>query len=181
MIPNGRPVLATRFKAWIMDKLDNDSVRPWVPMYYYPWLIWAILATFWLPPVNLIRDSMGSPLAYTFWVWAAIPGTFGPIMGLWMRRGGSSLQALPNILLLSDWMGLIFQAGGHAISCVLLFMFEISAWIGVSRYAGPQAYAGLTVFAAVMMIPWMLGTGMLCAQCLRKLQRAKQAEKRGLP
>lgn len=166
-----------RLKAWLLNKLDSDSVRPWVPMYYWPWFVWAILATFWLPPVTLIQEGMDSKLAYTLWVWAAIPGTFGPIMGLWMRHGGSSLQALPKLLLLRDWMGLIFQAGGHAICCVLLIMFEISAWIGVANYSGPQPYAGLTVFAAVMLTPWMLGTATLCAQCVRKLQRALAAEK----
>lgn len=177
MIYDGRPVLASRLKAWWIEKLDNDSVRPWVPMYYYPWLAWALLATFWLPPVNIIEEGMGS-VVYMFWVVLAIPGTLGPIMGLRMRHGGSAVQAMSVLLLLRDWMGLIFQAGGHAVSCVLLLMFEIAAWIGAWNYEGPQAYAGLTIFAAVMLIPWTSGTAMLCAQCLRKIQRGLQIERR---
>lgn len=177
MIPGGRPLLADRLRAWWFDKLDNDSVRPWVPMYYIPWLCWAILATFWLPPVEIIEKGMGD-VVYMIWVWLAIPATFGPIAGLKMRHGGSSLQSISKLLLLRDWMGLWFQASGHALSCILLIMLEISAWVGVYNYSGPSSYAGFTVFAAVMLLPWTSGTAMLCLQCLRKMQKGLALEKR---
>jgi hypothetical protein len=176
VIPSGRTPLGTRIKTWWIEALDNDSVRPWVPMYYYPWLAWAILATFWLPPVSIIEEGMGSVI-YMAWVVLAIPGTIGPIMGLRMRHGGSTIQSMSILLLLRDWMGLIFQAGGHAISCILLVMFEIAACMGAWNYVGPRPYAGLTIFAAVMLLPWTTGTAILCAQCLRKIQRGLQLER----
>lgn len=180
MISGGRPILADRLKAWWIDKLDSDSVRPWIPMYYIPWLAWAVLATFWLPPVAIIQEAMG-PITYLLWVWLTIPSTISPIAGLKMRHGGSSLQAMSNLLLLRDWMGLVFQVLGHALSCILLIMFEISAIIGAAEYVGPSTYPGLTIFAAVMLVPWTTGTAMLCAQCLRKVQRGLQLERRSRP
>ncbi len=170
------PPLA-RFKAWLLTKLDNDSVRPWVPAYNSAWLAWAILATFWprsLPVVTTIYDAMG-PDAYMLWVWMAIPANLSPIIGLAIRHGGSSIQGMSKPLLFADWMGLFLQAGGHAIAHVLLIMFEISVVIAVCTYPSP---VGMTIFAGFMLLPWTGGVAFLCAQCLRKVQRGIALEHR---
>jgi hypothetical protein len=168
-------VLTAWLKAWWIDTLETDSVRKWVPPYCTLWLSWALIATFYFPPVKSIYDAMG-PAAYWTWVYVAIPANVFPILGLWMRHGGSAIQDMSDRLLLRDWMGLILQATGHAVCCVLMVMFQIAAWIAVWNYDGPNAYAGLTIFTATLLLAWTGGTGILCAQCIRKIQRGMWLE-----
>ncbi|MGA5467190.1 hypothetical protein [Mycobacterium sp. NPDC050041] len=167
----------SRLKAWWLNRLDNDSVRAWVPPYCAVWLIWALLATVWLPPVPTIEPVMGH-VAYLLWVWIAIPANLAPIAGLWMRHGGSAIADMSNQLLFRDWMGLILQATGHAVCFVLLLLFQVSAWLAIANYTGPSTYAGMTLFSAVMLTPWTVGVLLLCAQCVRKIQRGMQLERR---
>lgn len=177
MIPGGRPsTLGDRLKSWWLNKLDNDSVRSWVPDYCATWLTWAILATFWLPPIQTICDAM-SPAAYSVWVWLSIPANLMPVIGLKMRHGGSSVQAMTTPLLAADWFGLFLQAAGHALAHVLLVMFEVSVVIAAVTYDGPAVYAGMTIFAGAMLSPWMRGTLLLSAQCLRKVQKGLWLER----
>jgi hypothetical protein len=178
-LPFALPVtLADRIKAWWDRKLDSDSVREFVPHYNAAWLAWAFLATFLLPAVPTVSEAMGVP-AYWVWTWLAIPANALPMIGLKMRHGGSAIQDMSTRLLRQDWFGLYFQAAGHALACFLMVMFEISAVITVVTYDGPNVYAGLTVFAAFMLWPWTEGTLLLCAQCLRKVNRGKQIELQG--
>lgn len=168
---------ATPLKAWLLAKLDDDSVRPWVPLYCAAWMIWAICALFWLPPVSTLSETMGM-VGYYMWVTVSIIGNLGPIVGMWMRHGDMPIHMMSNPLLLRDWMGLIFQAGGHLICNILLITFQISAWITVITYSGPAIYAGMTLFTSFMLAPWTIGVLMLFAQCCRKLQRGLQIEQR---
>lgn len=177
-IADHQPSLTERIRAWWEHKLDSDSVREFVPRYNAAWLLWALLATFWLPPVPTISEAMGHP-AYVTWTWFAIAANGLPLIGLRMRNGDMSIQDMSTRLLLSDWFGLYFQAAGHALACFLLLIFEISAVITVSTYTGPNAYAGLTVLAAFMFYPWMEGTLVLSAQAFRKLKKAREIEQRG--
>lgn len=170
--------IAARLKAWWIRKLDSDSVREFVPHYNGAWLAWALLATFWLPAVPTISDSMGLS-AYWVWTWLAIPANGLPLIGLRMRHGGSSIQDMSSRLLRRDWWGLYFQAAGHALACFLLVMFEISAAITVATYDGPNTYAGVTVFMMFFAFPWTEGTFLLCAQCLRKLDKGAKIEEQG--
>lgn len=162
-------MLTAWLKAWWLNTLDEDSVRKWVPPYCTLWLSWALIATFYFPPVTSIYSSMG-PAAYWAWVYVAIPANIAPIVGLWMRHGGSSIQAMSDNLLYRDWMGLVLQAAGHFVCHVLMVMFQISAWIAVWTYQGPNNYAGLTIFAATLLLAWTGGTLILCAQCIRKIR-----------
>lgn len=168
-------MLTTRLKIWWFRKLESDSVREFVPRYNAAWLLWAVLATFWLPAVPTISESMGLP-AYWAWTWLAIPANLLPIIGLRMRHGGSAVADMSTRLLAKDWWGLYFQAAGHALACFLMVMFEISAIITVITYAGPNAYAGLTVLAAFLFWPWTEGTLVLCGQSLRKVQKGRELE-----
>lgn len=168
--------LVDRLKAWWLNTLDEDSVRKWVAPYCTIWLTWALLATFIFPPVPSIHDILGEP-AYQIWVWAAIPANLAPIVGLKLRHGGSPVYGIATPLLFADWMGLILQAVGHLSCHILLVLFEITAWTAVATYQGPNSYAGLTVFCAVMLLAWTGGTLMLFAQCMRKLQRGRELER----
>lgn len=170
--------IAARIRAWWIRKLESDSVREFVPHYNGAWLAWALLATFWLPAVPTISESMGEP-AYWVWTWFAIPANALPLIGLKMRHGGSSIQEMSTRLLRLDWWGLYFQAAGHALACGLLVIFEISAVITIFTYTGPNTYAGLTVLALFMLWPWTEGTLILCCQCLRKLDKGEQMERAG--
>lgn len=168
--------VTNRIRAWWLATLDEDSVRKWVPPYCTIWFIWALFAVIVFPPVPTIYQSMGAG-AYWTWVWVAIPANIAPILGLWMRDGGSRIQDMSTRLLRRDWMGLIFQATGHFVCHVLMVMFQIAAWIGVWTYSGPNTYAGLTIFAASLLLSWTGGTLILCLQCVRKIQVARKRER----
>jgi len=160
------------------ELLENDSVRPFVSLYYIPWLVWAILAVFWFPPVTLIESAMGHQV-YVLWVWVTIPGTIAPMVGLALRRGGSSVAAMTRPLLFQDWMGLVMQATGHAVMCVLLVLFEISAVTGALDYKVTQGlYAGMTILCAFLLSSYMFGTALLSMQCLRKMWKGEQLARR---
>jgi hypothetical protein len=168
--------LATRLRIWWIETLKADSVRKWVPPYCTIWLTWALLALIVFPPVPSIYDQMGAP-AYWAWVVIAVPANLAPMIGLRMRHGGSSIQDMSGKLLFRDWMGLILQATGHAVCHVLMVMFQIAAWMAVWNYSGPNSYAGLTIFAASMLLAWTGGTAILCAQCILKIKQGFQNER----
>lgn len=160
--------------ARFWELIENDSVRPFISMYYMPWLVWAVLATFWFPPVSIIETAMGHQV-YVAWVWVTIPGTLAPMVGMALRHGGSPYAAIATPLLFADWMGLVMQATGHAVMCVLLVLFEYSAIVGVLDYMKDQGlYAGMTILVAFLLSSYMLGTGLLSAQCLRKMWKGEQ-------
>lgn len=170
--------LIARLKAWWLRKLDSDSVREFVPHYNAAYLTWAVLALLFLPAVPTVSRAMGTD-AYWVWTALAVPANALPIIGLKMRRGGQAIADMSHRLLRVDWWGLSFQAGGHALAFMLLVMFEISAAITVFTYDGPATYAGLTVFAAIMLFPWMEGSLLLTCQTLRKVQKGKAIAKTG--
>lgn len=167
--------LAERLRGWWRETLESDSVRKWIPSYCAVWLGWALFALFILPPVPSLEEVLGHP-AYLAWVVMAIPANFGVIAGLWMRQGGAAVADMTTPLLFRDWMGLISQATGHIVCHLLMIEFQITAWIAVYTYDGPNTYAGLTIFAATLLLPWTFGTLLLFLQCLLKIQRGKALE-----
>jgi hypothetical protein len=67
------------------------------------------------------------------------------------------------------------QATGHAVMCVLLVLFEISAVTGALDYKVTQGlYAGMTILCAFLLSSYMLGTALLSMQCLRKMWKGEQ-------
>ena len=169
--------MRARIRHWWITRLDNDSVRAWVPPYCSAWLTWALFALIVFPPVSTISKTMGAD-GYEWWVLVSVPANLAPIAGLRMRHGGSAIQDMSDRLLFRDWMGLIFQGTGHAVCCVLMIMFQISAWAAAWTYEGPADYAGMTIFAASMLLPWTGGTALLAAQCVRKIQRGWEIEQK---
>jgi hypothetical protein len=171
------PDRARGFWAQFWELLEDDSVRRFVPVYYAPWLTWAIFATFWFPPVGIIQEAMGHTV-YTLWVWITIPGTLAPMIGLVLRHGGSSFADMTKPLLLQDWMGLVMQATGHAVMCVMLVLLEYSAIVGAIDYMTTQGlYAGMTILVAFLLSSYMIGTFWLSMQCLRKLWKGEQLQR----
>lgn len=174
----GRPAtLADRLRHWWIETLEADSVRKWIPPYCTIWLSWAVLAVVVFPPVPTIYDSMGS-FAYWIWVGVAIPANLAPMVGLRLRHGGSPIQDMSTRLLFLDWTGLMLQAIGLGVCHILMVWFEIAAWVGVANYEGPNTYPGLTIFCAFMLLAWTGGTAVLCAQCIRKVKRGIDIERR---
>jgi hypothetical protein len=169
-VKNALRSAAARF--WSL--VDSDSVRPFVSMYYIPWLLWALLATFLFPPVAIIETTMGHTV-YVAWTWIAIPGTLASMAGLAMRHGGGDIHDMTTPLLLRDFMGLVLQATGHAVMCILLLLFEICAVAGVIDYKATQGvYAGMTILVAFLLSSYMVGTALLSLNSLRKLYKGEQ-------
>lgn len=160
----------------LRHRIESNSVRHLIPVFYTPWLLWAILATFWLPPVTIIQQAMGHS-TYVFWLWLTIPGTLAPMVGLWLRDGGTDIEDMNSPILRKDWWGLALQWGGHSCMAVLLLLFEISAVKGALAYDGPSSYAGMTIFAAFVLSSYNFGLFMLALQILFKLIRAEELKK----
>lgn len=62
--------------------------------------------------------------------------------------------------------------------CVLLILFEISAITAVLDRSAEGTYAGMTLFAAFVLSSYLIGTGLLALQCLRKLWMGEQLKRR---
>lgn len=179
MIPVGQPdTLAGRLKRLWLKVLRNDSVRFWVSPYCAIWLLFAIPATFILPPIKTLADAMGHS-GYLAWVWISIPANLAPIAGLMMRHGGSDISAMSDRLLLRDWWGLLLQILGHYVCFLLLLWFEVTAWVAVWTYTGPSEWAGVTAFAGVMLLAWTGGVFVLGSQTVLKVQRGREIERTG--
>lgn len=155
--------------AWarFWDLLDSDSVRPFIPAYYFPLFLWGIYGTFVAHPIALIVDQMG-PLVYNVWLWLQIPATVVAMAGLALRHGGSSLAEMSNPLLFRDWLGLWMQFGGHACMHLVLLTFVITGVAG--------AYWGQPVFSVFAISSYVVGTAVLALQCARKLWRGFQLQ-----
>lgn len=171
-MPHRRSLLA---RFW--EFVENDSVRNFIPLYYLPWLVWAAFATFLFPPVSILQEAMGH-VWYVAWVWITIPGAIGPLLGLAMRHGGSDIDDMSQPLLFRDWMGLVLQGTGHAVMCVLLVLFEISAVSGAVDYWQHQGlYAGMTILVAFLLSSYMFGTFILSLQAIRKIHKGEQLKR----
>lgn len=171
--------LGNRVKALWFKVLRNDSVRFWVSPYCAIWLLFAIPATFLLPPIKTLADSAGE-YGYLAWVWLSIPANLLPIAGLLMRHGGEDIAKMSTRLLRRDWWGLIFQILGHYVCFLLLLWFEVTAWVAVWTYTGPNSWAGVTAFCATMLLAWTGGVFVLGSQCVLKVRRGAELQAAGV-
>lgn len=135
-------------------------------------------ATFILPPIKTLADAMGHG-GYLLWVWISIPANLAPIAGLLMRHGGQDIAKMSARLLFRDWLGLILQILGHEVCFILLLWFQVTAWIAVLTYTGPNSWAGVTCFCAIMLLAWTGGVLVLGAQCILKVKRGIEIEHTG--
>lgn len=159
--------------------VDEDSVRPFIWLYYIPWLLWSMLTVAGLmPSVGALEDAMGGAV-YQAWLLLTIPGTLFPMIGLALRHGGSSVAQISTPLLFADRLGLAMQTGGHACMCFLLTLFEYSAWSAALVLLPNQpGVAGLIMFCATILMAYVLGTVLLTLQCLRKFHKGSKLRRR---
>lgn len=151
----------------VAREFTGDSVRLFEWFYYIPLLTFGIYATFW-QPINIVEPVMGYTGA-SIWSGGQIVATTMTLIGLGLRHGGSAASEMTDALLLRDWTGLMLQATGHLWMHFVLWAFEIAAW---SMYGGP--YWWLVSFPAYAISAYVIGTAVLCAQCLVKLRRGEQ-------
>lgn len=171
--------IASRLKAWWDKKVESDSVRDFVPTYCIVGMTMALVLGFLLPPIGTLESGLGH-WGYVAWVWATVLANFMPVVGLAMRHGGQPISEMSDALLKRDFMGLYFQAAGHMLACLMLLLFQYGAWTGaVDYFRENYLFAGMTIFCAGMLIPWTLGTLLLFAQCMRKVQRGRLLSMRG--
>lgn len=145
--------------------LDSDSVRPYIWLYYVPFLLWGVYGTFFAYPIDLVAHPMGQGV-YDAWVFAPIPGTLVVMFGLYLRNGDSPLQEINRRLLRRDYLGLYLQFGGHMLMHVVLLVFVIAAVAGASW--------GDPVISVFLFSSYVVGTALLSAQCFRKIQRGRR-------
>jgi len=157
--------LAGRLVKTFVRLLDNDSVRPFIPLYYAPFLTWGLYATFFAAPLPLIMTQMGR-LPYDIWVWMTIPGTLVCLAGMWLRNGGGPATLITEPLLRRDYLGLWMQFGGHACMAIVLLIYEITGIAGATW--------GDPVISLFLISSYAVGVPLLAAQCLRKLWRGRQ-------
>lgn len=169
--------LASRLKVLWLKVLRNDSVRQWVSPYCCIWLLFAVPAAFFLPPIKTLADPMGSA-GYLAWVWLSIVFNLCPIIGLRMRHGGADIASMSTRLLRLDWYGLGLQIIGHYVCFILLFWFEATAWVAIMDYKGPNEWAGVTYFCSIMLLAWTGGVFVLGSQCVLKVQRGVELKRR---
>lgn len=151
--------------ARVLALIDSDSVRPFIWLYYLPFLGWGLYGTFIAEPIALIINEMGA-LAYNLWVWAPIPATTVALFGLYLRHGGSAAEEINHALLRRDYLGLWMQFGGHACMGIVLMIYEVTGIAG--------AYWGQPVISIFLISSYLIGVMLLAAQCLRKIWRGSR-------
>lgn len=140
--------------------LDSETVRLFVWPFYFGLFCWGVYGSVWAQPLALVEDTMGH-VFYDLWVWTCLAGTLTVLTGLAMRHGGKSITEMTGPMLLSDYIGLWMQVGGHICMGLVLFAFEVAAIDG--------SYFGEAVFSVFAIAPYTLGCAFLALQTLRKL------------
>lgn len=140
-------------------------MRPFIWLYYGTLLIFGIFAVIFPQATILIQLEMGT-LYTRFWVLADLCGTTLAMVGLALRRGGTTLAEMSTPLLRRGWLGLLMQLGGHTAMVPVLLIFEISAV--------RSPYFWWVVIAVFALAAYVMGCTLLALQCLRKLQRGRQ-------
>lgn len=151
------------------ELLDSETVRLFVWPFYMGLLSWGIYATFWAQPIAFVEDVMGHAF-YNLWVWTCIAGTLSVMLGLALRHGGKSVLQMTAPMLMSDYIGLWMQLGGHTCMGFVLLAFETSAVKG--------AYFGQSVFSVFVIAPYVLGCFFLALQTARKLWHGERLHRK---
>lgn len=157
--------------------IDDDSVRPFIFLYYVPLLTFGLIAAVLLPVVQPI-------VLVALWVWVQIPATVSAMAGLALRHGGTPVDEM-NTPSRRDWLGLIMQLGGHACMAVVLLAFELVAYDVAGEVAtalpGPLGLLcqWMIYFAMAAISSYVIGCTLLSLQVGRKIRRAMQLRRHG--
>ena len=151
--------------------IDSDSIRPFVNLYYAPLLVFSVVAIVFMPAP--IDNPMVGDLPVEMWVWVQMGATTAAMTGLALRHGGTSVADMSTLQLRRDWFGLCLQAGGHAAMCVMLLEFEIAVGKFLASGALPISTLiwWLLAFGCAAISSYVIGTGLLALQCLRKIHK----------
>jgi hypothetical protein len=152
-------------KASVRRRLDSDSVRAFIPLYYAPILVYALLAIAWPTASLAVKPVMGETLTQ-IWVWVQVPFTILPMAGLALRHGGTPTLEMTTPLLARDWWGLGMQLAGHAVMFWVLLAFVVAAM------AGP--YWWILIYCGFLISSYVGGCALLSTQVLRKVWRGQQ-------
>lgn len=164
------PERVSRVVHRFWELLDSETVRLFVWPFYMGLLAWGIYATFWAQPIAIVESVLGHTF-YNLWVWTCVAGTLSVMIGLTLRHGGKSVAEMTTPMLLSDYIGLWMQLGGHICMGLVLLAFEVSAIQG--------AYFGQAVFSVFVIAPYTMGCGFLALQTARKLWHGEHLHRNG--
>lgn len=144
----------------LRELIRSDSVRNFIWLYYFWFIVGSLDLTFYSYPINLIVNPMGQWI-YNAWAWMPLIAAPVALAGLWLRHGGSPADQIHGRLLRQDFLGLWMQIGGHACMTVVLGVFIVTAWIGRAPHQ--------PIASAYWLMAYFMGVAFLTAQCLYKV------------
>jgi hypothetical protein len=163
------------FWEWFWHRIDSDSVRPFITLYYAPLIVFSIAAAIFVP--LYIHNPAVGDMPILWWVWVQLVSTTATLGGLWLRHGDMPVAEMNTWLLRRDWLGLCLQTAGHAAMCMMLLEFEIAVvrvlLSGVLPITDPimGLIWLLQAYAAAALASYVAGTALLTLQCLRKIHK----------
>lgn len=147
-------------RNWFKEILRSDSVRSFVWLYYFWFIVASIHLSFFSYPVSLIIEPMGQ-MVYDAWAWMPLLAAPVALGGLALRHGGSPADEIRGQLLRRDFLGLWMQVGGHACMTVVLAVFIGTGWYG--------AEPGQPTPSVYWLCAYLMGVAFLTAQCAYKI------------
>jgi hypothetical protein len=149
-----------RARDWLLTRLASDSVRDFVWLYYFWFILGSLDLITYSKPIQLIVDPMGL-FVYEVWAWMPLIAAPFALIGLYLRHGGSPADEIDGTLLRRDFLGLWMQVGGHACMTIVLGVYIGTGWYGRdSHQAVPSVY---------WLSAYCMGVAFLTAQCLYKI------------
>lgn len=164
---NGGPVIYTRRRVRdrLLALLASDSVRNFIWLYYFWFIVGSVQLTFFDYPVGLIVDPMGL-IVYDAWAWMPLFACPVALAGLVLRYGGSPADEIRGRVLRRDFLGLYMQVGGHGCMAVVIAIF-----IGTAIYGEAP---GQPVPSASWLCAYLMGVAFLTAQSYYKVRLARR-------
>lgn len=156
--------LFARIKEAVLKALLSDKVRPFIWLYYFPLWCWGVFATFFAGTPSFVLPIYGQ-LAYDAWAWAHVVATAVVMCGLRMEELNSNLDHSrpPSRRDKISYVGVGWQAGGHASMFGVLLSYELASWTAFLHGANPDPYTMFVIF------PYVLGCLLLSLQAGIKL------------
>lgn len=157
------------FWAKFREDIWNDSVRPFIWMYYLPLLSYGLFSVVF-PKATSIMDGTLGAFGSRLWVAACITMTITAMIGLGLRHGGTPLTEMTTPLLRQDYLGLGMQATGHAAMSLVLVALEIAAL--------RCPYVWYLVPCVFAISSYVFGCLVLCLVCVGKVRKGRQMQRR---
>lgn len=161
------PVIYTHrpIRSWLLALLTSDSVRSFIWLYYFWFIVGSLHLAFYAYPVPLIADPMGLHV-YDAWAWMPLFACPIALGGVILRYGGSPTDEINGPPLRRDFLGLYMQIGGHGCMTVVLAIF-----IGTAIYGADPGQPTPSVY---WLCAYLMGVMFLTAQCYYKVRLARK-------